>query len=62
MDKLLEFLSGFNLQTILTVVVIAWYFVRDIKSEMKMLEAKIDAQAARTDRLYEMFIEIVKQK
>ena len=61
MDKIIEFMNGFNIQTIITVTAIAWYFVRDVKSELKLLEAKLDKQADRTDRLYEMFIDLVKQ-
>ena len=30
--------------------------------EMKHIEAKIDQQSNRTDRLYEMFIELIKEK
>jgi TRAP-type C4-dicarboxylate transport system permease small subunit len=31
-------------------------------SEMKHIETKIDQQSARTDRLYEMFIDLLKEK
>lgn len=62
MDKSLEFLKEFDVQTILAMVVIFWYFTRDIKTEMKILEAKIDKQADRTDRLYEMFIDLLKAR
>ncbi len=61
MTEFLDFLKGFNLQTIITMVVIFWYFVRDIKGEMKILESKIDKQAERTDRLYEMFVSLQKE-
>jgi hypothetical protein len=61
MDQVLEFLKGFNLQTIISMAVIFWYFTRDIKAEMKLLEAKIDTQAGRSDRLYEMFIDLLKE-
>jgi len=60
MDNLLEFLKEFNIQTILSVIVVFWYFSRDIKCEMKILGAKIDRQSDRTDRLYEMFIDLLK--
>ncbi len=39
---------------ILTVLVTAYYIHRDIKEDMKN-------QTARTDRLYEMFIELIKE-
>ena len=62
MDQAIEFMKGFNIQTILSLVVIVWAFSSSLKTEMKLLEAKIDQQSARTDRLYEMFIELVKEK
>jgi len=61
MTEAIEFFKGFNAQTIIAMVVILWWFTRDIKSEMKLLEAKIDTQAGRTDRLYEMFIDLLKE-
>ena len=62
MDKFLEFLQGFNVQTIISMAIVFWLFSRDLKSEMKVLEAKIDKQSERTDKLYEMFIELLKNK
>jgi hypothetical protein len=66
MDQVLEFLKAFNVQTILSLAIIIWYFSRQIerefKSEMKLLEAKIDRQSERTDRLYEMFIDLLKER
>lgn len=62
MEKVLEFFKEFNIQTILALFFIVWYYTRDIKSEMKILEAKIDKQSYRSDRLYEMFIDLLKDK
>lgn len=66
MEKFIEILSTFNLPTVLSIGVIFWYFTRDIKQEIKRYEdktdSKIDAQAARTDRLYEMFIDLLKNR
>jgi len=66
MDKFIEVLSTFNLPTVLCIAAVFWYFTRDIKAEMKhlesRLEARMDAQAARTDRLYEMFIDLLKNQ
>jgi len=65
MDKFLEVISTFNLPIVLVMGAIFWYFTRDIKAEMKHLEdridAKMDAQVARTDRLYEMFVSLQKE-
>jgi len=38
-----------------TVVVSAYYIHKDIREDMK-------TQSARTDRLYEMFIDLLKEK
>ena len=62
MDKMLEFLKEFNVQTIISMIVIFWWFTRDIKSEMKLLEAKLDQQSIRTDKLYEIFCEESKKQ
>ena len=44
-----------TLSIIATVVASAYYIHRDIKEDMK-------TQAARTDRLYEMFIDLLKER
>ena len=45
--------------TILGVFIVCFMF---LFSEIKHLETKIDQQSARTDRLYEMFIDLLKGK
>lgn len=55
MTEFLEFLKGFNVQTILSVFAIVWYFSRQIENKMERHEQ-------RTDRLYEMFIETLAGK
>lgn len=55
MDNVLEFLKGFNLQTIMSVFLMLWYFSNHI-------ESKIEKQSQRTDRLYEMFIDLLKSR
>lgn len=44
-----------TLSIITTVIVSAYYIHRDIREDMK-------AQSSRTDRLYEMFIDLLKEK
>ncbi len=39
MEELLQFLREFNIQTILSMLFIVWYFTSDLK---KSVEAKID--------------------
>lgn len=53
MENLIDFIKGFNIQTIVSIFLMLWYFSNHI-------ESKIEKQSARTDRLYEMFIELLK--
>jgi len=55
MEEAIQFLKGFNIQTIISVFLMLWYFTSHI-------ESKIEKQSQRTDRLYEMFIELLKDK
>lgn len=66
MDKFINFLNGFNAQTLFGMAIILWYFTREIRNEIKK---EIDAirqentvQANRSDRLYEMFIKLLSEK
>lgn len=51
MQEFLEFLKGFNIQTIISMFLMLWYFSHHIKS-------KLERHAERTDKLYEMFIQL----
>jgi len=69
MDNLLEFLKGFSLQTIITIVAINGYFshktdqkIEKLEIDMKEQGVRIDQQGARTDHLYEMFIDLLKSQ
>lgn len=62
MDRFIEFLGGFNVQTILSMIFVMWIFVREIEGKIEKLDAKIDQQSQRSDRLYEMFIDLLKSK
>ena len=54
MNEVLDFFKGFNLQTIISIFLMLWYFSSHI-------ESKIEKQSQRTDRLYEMFIDLLKE-
>lgn len=54
MDEALSVLNKFNWQTIIAMFAIGWYFTRDIKIAM-------EKQSDRTDKLYEMFIDLIKE-
>lgn len=51
MEQLLQFLRDFNLQTILSMAVIVWYFSRDIKSSIDRLDKDLNAMNTRTSRM-----------
>ena len=38
-----------------------YYFHRDIKADIAIHTARLDAANARTDKLYEMFIDLLKE-
>ena len=45
--------------SILATIVLCTY---TMFSEMKRIETRVDVQGARTDRLYEMFIDLLKEQ
>lgn len=55
MNEIFEFIKPLNWETVLGMFIVCWYFTRDIKIELK-------ETAKRTDRLYEMFIDLLKEK
>lgn len=66
MKEIIDFLGSFNVQTILAMTGILWYFTRDIRNEIKKeideMRKENAVQAKRTDKLYEMFIDLLKEK
>jgi hypothetical protein len=46
-----NFLAGFNLQTIISVLAIAWYFTRDIKTAINNLDRDIREMNTRISRV-----------
>ena len=63
MKKLTEFVGGVvsawgpTISILVTVVLCTFA----IWGEMKRIEVRIDLQGARTDKLYEMFIDLLKE-
>ena len=51
MDQLLEFLKEFNLQTIISMALIVWYFSRDIKTSIDHVDSDLKAMNTRISRL-----------
>jgi len=52
---IINFFERLNWQTMLGMFAVTWYFTHDIKVAM-------EKQSARTDKLYEMFIDLLKEK
>lgn len=47
---------------IATVIGSAYYIHREIQADIRSICEEIKSQAARTDRLYEMFIDLLKER
>ena len=66
MDRILDFIEAMNLQTIFSIVVIFWYFTRELRREIRKevasIRQEINTQAQRSDRLYEMFVQLLKEE
>lgn len=56
----INIIEKLNWQTMIGVFAVVWYFTYDIRKTLEKLEVDVKAQGARTDRLYEMFIELLK--
>lgn len=51
MNELFDFLKGFNIQTILSIVLVIWYFTRDIKSSIESLTKEMHTLNTRVSRI-----------
>ena len=51
MDQLLDFLKEFNLQTILSMGAIMWYFTRDLKQSIDSLHKDMKEMNTRISRV-----------
>lgn len=60
--EVLNYLDKLNWQSIVGMFAICWYFTYDLKQEMKKIGEDLKQQGKRTDKLYEMFIELLKDK
>jgi hypothetical protein len=62
MDEIIGFLKGFSIQTIITLAVMMWYFSYHIEKKIDKLDLDLKRQGERTDKLYEMFIDLLKSQ
>jgi hypothetical protein len=59
--EILTYLEKMNWQTIIAMFAIGWYFTRDIRISLEKLDNDVRDQGRRTDKLYEMFIDLIKE-
>lgn len=57
-----QILNTLNWQGILAVLFATWFFTRDIRDKMSRLDTDMRAQGARIDRLYQMFVDLLKER
>lgn len=50
-----------TLSILATIVASAYYISREVQSDICAIREEIRSQAARTDKLYEMFIDLIKE-
>lgn len=50
-EKILNFASQFNVQTLVGMWVIVWYFTRDLKNSINALDKDLREMNSRTSRL-----------
>lgn len=72
MDKFLEVIKDFDVHTLICLSFVFWYFTRNIRNEIKeeirgirqeiqeIRETSLQ-QNKRTDKLYEMFYDLIKE-
>jgi hypothetical protein len=60
--EVINFIEKLNWQTIFAMFAIGWYFTRDIRISLDKLDSDVRAQGARTDKLYEMFVDLLKER
>ena len=76
-QDILEFFTKFNIQTLIGMAILLWYFSKHIDSKIDSkigslnnkldaniirMDRQIEIQTARSDKLYQMFIDLLKTK
>ncbi len=51
MDELINLLKEFNIQTIISMGIIVWYFTRDLKSQISLLDKDLQVMNTRISRV-----------
>ena len=61
MENNCEFFLWILFQMFIFLAVFYWCFARESGRKIKELQEKVDKTEARTDKLYEMFIDLIKE-
>lgn len=61
MEKTDKIIEKFHLSEVIAIAAMFFIGCGYMVSEMHRIEGKIDQQASRTDHLYEMFIDLLKE-
>jgi hypothetical protein len=70
MESIIDLIKSWDIHMIITVGGLFWYFTRNIELKMEEkvqklsedLNRKTEVQSVRSDRLYEMFIDLLKHE
>lgn len=60
--EVIKYLENLNWQTIVAMFAVGWYFTKDIRDTLHKIDVDMKEQGRRTDKLYEMFIDLLKEK
>jgi len=62
MMEIVQVLNSLNWQGIAAIFIASWYFTRDIKAQLVKLDEDLRAQGKRTDQLYQIIVEMMKDR
>lgn len=62
MQDIIDYVSKTNWQTIIAMFAIGWYFTRDLHQDMRSIKDEMRSQGQRIDHLYQICIDLLKQK
>ena len=60
-EKIYRAFKSFKAYEVIVILVAIFYAMNRTDSEIQRLERKLDSQNSRTDKLYEMFIDLIKE-
>ena len=61
MEKIIKAFKRFKSYEVIVIVAAILFSMNRTDNEIQRLERKIDSQNTRTDKLYEMFIDLLKE-